>query len=88
MPAKALAWPPPKQKPVAADATAAVRASLEPAGGGDEILGHLGPVERSEQLAALVVIAGVAADRGQGVGREGHEVLQGEAARHVLGVRV
>ena len=44
--------------------------------------------ELGEELAALVVIAWIAADRRQRIGREGHEVLQCEAPSHVFRVRI
>jgi hypothetical protein len=51
-----------------------IRTRLEPLGGRDEVFGHLLPVHLPEGRRALLVVAGIAADRGQPVGREGYEV--------------
>ena len=49
---------------------------------------QLALVETGLQRPAVVVVAGVAADRGEAVGREGHEALDRGAARHVLDVGI
>ena len=61
---------------------------LEPPERGDHVLARLRLVERAEQLARLVLVAGIAAEREQRVGREGDEVLERQAAGDVLDVRV
>ena len=61
---------------------------LQPLRGGDEILGHLRAIDLAEQLAALVVVARITADRRQRVRRKGDEVLQREPPRDVLGMRI
>ena len=70
------------------DLSAAVRTRLQPPSRSDEILGPLGGIDLAEQLAALEVVARIAAHRRQRIRREGHEILQGKASRHVLGVRI
>jgi hypothetical protein len=55
---------------------------------GDEVLARLALLQLGEQLARLVLVAGVAAEREQRVGREGDEAVQRQPARDVLDVRV
>src|SRR5271163_4261929 len=47
---------------------------FQPPRRGGEILLHLDRVDPTEELAALFVVAGIAADRGQAVGGEGDEI--------------
>ena len=49
---------------------------------------QLGGIEAGLQRAAVVVVAGIAADREQAVGREGEEAVECCAPRHVLDVGV
>ena len=86
--ASELAMPPPKQKPGDAELAGAVGTGLQPHGRGVEVLGHLRAIDLAEQLAALLVVAGIAADRREAVRRERHEVLEREPPRDVLDVRV
>jgi len=55
---------------------------------GEEIFRHPGAIELREQRQALLVIAGVAAERGQPIGREGDEIGERETARDVLDIGV
>ena len=71
-----------------ADLARALGPALQDGGGGDEVLAGLGLVELGERLARLVLVAGIAAERRQRIGRERHEVVQREAARDVLDVRI
>src|SRR5262249_54866421 len=61
---------------------------LEPERRRNEILGQLPAVDRSEQLAAPVVVTGKAAHRCECVRRKRHEVGESQAARYVLDVRI
>ena len=54
----------------------------------DKVLAGLAGVELAKQLARLVLVARVAAQREQRVRRHGDELLQRQAARNVLDVRV
>ena len=63
------------------------RAFSQPAAG-DEVLARLGLIELREHLAGLVFVAGIAAEREQRVRRERDEVVERQAARDVLDVRV
>ena len=71
-----------------ADLAGAVGARLQPVRRGNEILEHLLAIDLHEKQAAVVVVAGKAAEGGESVGREGHEVGHGEAARDVFDVGV
>ena len=53
-----------------------------------EVFGLLGRSTLANSCAALVVVAGIAADRREPVGRERHEVGEREAPRDVLDVRI
>ncbi len=86
--ARVLAMPPPKQKPTTPILPRAIGPRLQPARGGHEILGHLRPVHFAEGGAALLVVAGIAADAGQSVGSEGDEIGRAQAARHIFDVRI
>ena len=66
----------------------AIGTRLQPQRGGHEVFSHLFAIDLAEELAAVIVVAGEAAYGGEAVGREGHEVGEGEAARDVLNVRV
>ncbi len=65
-----------------------VGTGAEVVGRGDEVLARLGLVQRREQLARLVLGARIPAKREQRVGRKGHVVVERDAARDVLDVRV
>ena len=80
--------PPPKQKPTAPSLPFDSGRAFQPLGGRDEVLRHLWTVDVSECRGALLIVARIAADRGQPVGRKGDEVGDGEAARDVLDVRI
>ncbi len=80
--------PPPKQKPVDAEAAGAVGPVLQPHRRGIQVLAHLHAIDLAEQLATLGVVARVAAHRREAVGRERHEALERDAARDVFDVRV
>jgi hypothetical protein len=56
--------------------------------GGDEILARLFLIELLEEFAGLVLVAGIAAERREAVGREGDEIGQRETARNVGDMRV
>ena len=71
-----------------AELAGAVRARLQPVRRGDEVLAHLAAVDLPEQRRGLLVVARIAADRGQPVGREGDEVGDRQPPRDVLDVRV
>ena len=87
--ASVFAMPPPKQKPVTPSLPVLSGRVLQPHGRGVQVLA---PSSARSTLpnscAALVVVAGIAADRGEAVGRERHEVLEREPARDVFDVRV
>jgi hypothetical protein len=53
-----------------------------------EVLARLGLVELREHLARLVLVAGIAAEREERIGCEGHEALEGDATRDVLDVGI
>src|SRR3546814_377575 len=57
-------------------------------GGGEEVLAHLVLVELAEQRARRVLVAGVAAEWEQRVGRERNESLQRQSPRDVFDVRI
>ena len=69
-----------------ADLAGAIGAAFQPARGGDEIFGHFGPVDLAEQFAALLFVAGIAADAGESVGREGHVAEVRQAAGDIFNI--
>ena len=56
--------------------------------GGEEVLGQLGPIQLLLHGAAIVVIAGIAAERGQAIRGERHEACLRDPARDVLDIGV
>ena len=62
--------------------------ALQPARGGQHVLAGFALVEGLELRAGGVFVAGVTADRQQGVGREGKVARQRHAPGHVLDVRI
>ena len=86
--ASMLAIPPPKQNPTTPILPVQSGRLLSHAAAGDEILADLLLVELGEQLARLVLVARIAAERRQRVGREGHEALERDATSDVLDVRI
>ncbi len=71
-----------------ADLAIAVGVLAQDAGRLDEVGARFDLVELGEQGACLVLVAGVAAQREQGIGREGDEIVERHAARNVFDVRV
>ena len=71
-----------------ADAAAALGAGLQEGRGGDEILPRLRLIELLEQLARLVLFAGIAAERCQRIGGERDELVERQPAGDVFDVRV
>ena len=71
-----------------AELAGAVRARFQPNRRGNEILGHLGAVDLAKSASALLVVAGIAADRGQPIGREGDEIGDRQAPRDVFDIGV
>ncbi len=80
--------PPPKQKPTTPILPLQSAALLQPVGGGHEILGHLGAIDLAEELPTLLVVARIAADAGQPVGRERHEIGGAQTPRHIFDIRI
>ena len=75
-------------EPDDSDLAGALRAGLEHGRGGHEVLARLRLIQLGKQLAGLVLVAGIAAERGQRVGRERDEVLERQPPGDVLDVRV
>src|ERR1041385_8793987 len=71
-----------------ADLAGALRAALEVARGGDEILGHLCLVEGAEELDGFLFAAGITALGGQRIRGNGVEIGDSEAARDIFDVRI
>src|SRR5581483_4433634 len=65
-----------------------VRARLEPSRRREKVLEHLRAIELAEQLQALLVVAGIPAERGQGVGRERDEIGDREPPRDILDIGI
>ena len=82
--AKSRVIPPPPAEADDADLAGAVGALLEVFRGCEHVLAGFGLVEGGEEFAGFVLIAGVAAQRGEGVGGEGQVAFQGQAAGNVL----
>jgi len=61
---------------------------LQKGHGRHQVLGPLARIELREERRRLFVVAGVAAERRQRVGRERHVVRDGEPARHIFDVRI
>ena len=64
----------------------AVGTLLEPKGSRNEILGHLLAVNRAKRSRTFLIVARIAADRGQSVGSEGHVTGLCEAAGNVFDI--
>ncbi len=60
----------------------------QPLDGGKEVVHELFRIDRLLQFTTLVIVARIAADRGQPVRRQRNETGFGNAARHVFDVRV
>src|SRR5438034_2172929 len=75
-------------EPDRADLSGAVRSILQKARRGHEILPYPGLTELREDLPRFVLVARVAAERRQRVGRERHEVVERETPGNVLDVRI
>ena len=86
--ASLLTTPPPKQKPIAPSLPVESGRDFEPFGGGGEIRLHLGRIDLFEGSRALLVVARVAPDRCEPVGREGDEIGDRQAPRHIFDIRV
>src|ERR1700678_1941861 len=77
-----------KAEPDRAELAGRIGQGLQPCSRGGKIRLHFGAVDLLEQRRALFVVAGIAADRSEAVGREGDEIGDREAPRHVLDVWV
>ena len=71
-----------------ADLAGAVGPRLQPARRRHEILGHLGASTLPNSCRAFLVVARIAADAGQPVGRERDEIRRAQAPRHILDIRI
>src|SRR5690606_31486735 len=71
-----------------ADTAVALVRRLQPFDRGDEVLDEACAVELPEQLARAILIAGIAAERRQRIGRERDEPTERDAAGNVLDVRI
>ena len=80
--------PPPKQKPTAPSLPFDSACAFSQLAAATKSSIIFGPSTVAERRRALLVVARIAADRGQAVGREGDEVGDGEAARDVLDVGI
>ena len=80
--------PPPKQKPVTPSRPVLSGRFFTHTAAAYRSSRHLRAIDLAEQLATLLVVARIAADRRETVRRERHEVLEREAPRDVLDVRV
>ena len=61
---------------------------FEPSPRRGEILLHLDRIDPAEKLGAFLIVAGIAADRGQPVGGEGDEIGERQTPGHILDVWV
>src|SRR5437588_323788 len=70
--------------------SAALNAGMrfQESGRGEEVLAGLLLIELGKLLARLVLVAGIAADRRERVGREGEVALEADAPGDVLDVRI
>src|ERR1700679_1423690 len=66
--------------------SSAVGTRFQPRRGSYEIFEHLFAIDLAEQLAAFVVVTGIAAKRSKTIGRKRHKVVQGKPPRDVLDI--
>ena len=71
-----------------ADPASAFGMCFQPVRRGEEIGPHLGIVDLAEHLPALLIVARVAAERRDSVGRERDIALDSEPARHVFDIGI
>ena len=67
---------------------AALRVRLQKGHGGDEVFGHFGPITLALKSPAVVIVAGVAAERCEGIRRQGQKAGNPRPPCDVLDMRV
>ena len=86
--ASLLTTPPPKQKPIAPSLPVASGRAFSHSAAATKSSCILARSTCLNSCRALLVVAGIAADRGEAVGREGDEIGDRQAPRDVLDIRV